>query len=107
MQIKPLKTQDPVKIDHIMKEGRLGSLMSKLEAIKKLNDTLYDYLPSRLRPYCQVLNIDFNTVIIGAASSQVANSLFYSQNDILRAFQLTETVSNVSAVRVKVSAQLF
>ena len=103
MQTKANIQQDPVKIDNLMKQGKLGSLLQRVTQLNALNAALYDGLSAALRPHCQVVNLDFNVVVIGTQNSQVANTLYYQQNQILAKLQRALPNLNIQLIRVRVS----
>ena len=106
MQTKEYKSQDPLKVKQLMKLGHLGRLLSKVETLTALNAALYNFLPAPVRPYCQIINIDINTVVLGTQNSHIANTLYYQQNDILNALLKAIPDTHINNIRIRVSPHL-
>ena len=103
MQTKANIKRDPVKIDSLMKQGKISSLLQRVSQLQQLNAVLYDCINAPLRPHCQVVNLDFTTVVIGTANSQVANTLYYQQTQLLTKLQAALPQLNIQQIRVRVS----
>ena len=102
MQTSDPKNSDPKDINSLMQQGKLGGIMHKIATIRSLNKALYQILEPALRPYCQVVNFENNTIIVSAKNSPIANTLYYMQNEILGALQQVTPKRAFTQIKIKI-----
>ncbi len=102
MQTKVKKNIDPLPIQKLSQRGKIGQLVTKVNLISSLSNTLFELVSPELRPQCNVINLDGFTIIIGCHSSHVANLLYYQQNNLISTFKQRHPELSINRIRVKV-----
>jgi hypothetical protein len=64
-------------------DDRLGSVVSRFELVKALNDTLKDSISTSFVQYCRVINVHKSSLVVQSPSPGITNKLRYFSTEIV------------------------
>ena len=81
-----MQTDAPKSITHCLQTGPLGFIVQKANQIAALEKMLQDLLPPEIIPYCQVMNILHQTLILQLDNAAWATRARYLIPNLIDAF---------------------
>ena len=97
-----LPPDDPQKLDDILKNTSLSSIIAKAKLIELLNMALTRHLPSKLLTHCQIMNYDNSIVIMGIDNAAWVTQLRYNEQALIKYFQSEPGLPNVLGIKYKI-----
>lgn len=92
------------QVHKLLKSSRQSSrLLKRVEHGRQLTQDLRPLLPSSLADYCQVGDLNGQTLTIVTTSPVWAAKLRYLQAALLKAFPTLSNLSQVTEIRIKIS----
>lgn len=80
----------------------LQTVISKAQAIDKLNGTVQELLDDELKPYCRVANLANGILVILVASGAVATQLRYRNRGLIKSLHKNPALSHIREIQIKV-----
>lgn len=81
-----MQTDNPKSVTHCFKIGPLKFIVQKANQITALEKVLENFLPSEIIPYCQVMNISHQTLILRLDNAALATRVRYLIPNLIEAF---------------------
>ena len=95
-------TDDPKKIDDILKGSTLSMILTKAKIIEALNIALTRHLPSKLLTHCHIMNYDNSIIIMGIDNATWITQLRYNEQSLIQYFQNEPGLPNVLGIKYKI-----
>ncbi len=88
------------KISHYLdsSDRDLQYIFKKAAHLKELNARITPLLPANIRPYCQIANINQDTLILLCANASVATQLRFSSPELIKQFNQLSTLSMIKKI---------
>ncbi len=95
--------KDLERIDDIMSNTSLRTILKKAKLINELNTCLTRHLPTNQLMHCQVLNYQDSILIIGVDNAAWATKLRFNEQTLLQALQADPNTPNILGVKYKIT----
>lgn len=84
-------------------QRELQTILSKVKAIKSLNQIIIPMLPANLQKYCQIANLSQGVLTILTSNGSAAAELRYHLGDLLKMVRTVPTLKHIREIQSKVS----
>lgn len=93
---------DPKKLEDVMTQSSLQSILKKSQELDALNQLLHAQLSAQLGLHCDVMNIDENTLTISVNDANWIHQLRFQELDILHAFRRRIGLQGLKQIKYKI-----
>ena len=83
--------------------NELLTVLSKVQAIDRLNKIFKPLLEAKFRPYCHVANLTKGVMVVLTANGAVAAQMRYQTRDLIKALHNNPALSHIKEIQFKVS----
>ncbi len=80
----------------------LQKLVEKAQLLLKLNVFVQNWLPEDFRPHCRVMNLDYQTLVLGADNAALATRIQFMSPDLLKLLKKEMNLPIVVSIRCRV-----
>lgn len=102
MQQKPEKTVHSV----LSKGAQLQSILAKVQALKKIETKIKQFLPNYLQAHYTVANYRDNCLILQTDNSAIATQLRYLSTDLLTKLRTQAGMPSIISIKINVREKI-
>lgn len=106
MQTIPEKLDDLQPVVSVFKNASLQRIVQKAEFLLALDRHMQTILPKSFTPYCQVMNLDEYTLVLGVTSAAIATRIQFLSADLLESLRKEARFSRILNIRCKIVTKL-
>lgn len=102
----PEKPEDLQPVVDVFGQPVLRQIVQKAKFLLDLNCFMQTILPAPFAPYCQVLNLNEYTLILGVSSAALITRIQCLSDELLKALRNDKRYSSILNIRCKVVPDL-
>lgn len=92
-------------VTDVFQHSSLRMIVQKARLLLALHREIQKLVPSGFGPYCHVMNIHQNTLILGVENAAIATRIQFSISDIVRELQKNPTFQHIQKIQCKVCVE--
>lgn len=94
-------TKDPNPIKDMLGKSSFQGLIQKTQLIQSANHLFQSMLPEELAPYCRLINIVFDTVVVETSNANIATRIRYMTRELTSSLRYHDFLRNIRKIKVK------
>jgi hypothetical protein len=106
MQTIHEKSDNLQPVVSVFKSASLQRIVQKAGFLLALDRHMQTILPESFAPYCQVMNLNEYTLVLGVTSAAIATRIQFLSADLLESLRKESRFSRILNIRCKVVAKI-